>query len=103
MRCNECRFVGEDLCCHRNPPQPYFGAFGVKFVWPAVSLFTDWCGKGEAKAAAKPVTAVSEGLDQLLGRADNAASLSSPAPLTLPPLPKAPVKQKGKPGRKPKR
>jgi len=78
---------------------------GLKFVFPPVSLFVDWCGKGEPKVAAKPVTAVSEGLDRLLILGATKQSEVSLPSVALPPLPKVlpAQKEKGKPGRKPKR
>jgi hypothetical protein len=78
---------------------------GLKFAFPPVSPFVDWCGRGESKAATKPVTAVSEVLDKLLVLGKNTETV-----LTVPKLPPIPavappksVKPRGKPGRKAKR
>jgi hypothetical protein len=106
MKCNECRYLGDDMTCHRGPPQVYFSSMGLKFAFPPVSPFVDWCGRGESKAATKPVTAVSEGLDKLLGETKERDRGIPPIP-KLPPIPAGnppeKVKPKGKPGRKVKR
>jgi len=78
---------------------------GLKFAFPPVSPFVDWCGRGEPKAATKPVTAVSEGLDKLLVLGKTAETVMTvpklrPIPVVAPPKS---VKPRGKPGRKAKR
>ena len=83
MKCSECRFLGEDFACHRGPPQAYFSSMGLKFVFPSVSLFRDWCGKGESKAYSQPVTAVSRGLKRLLEKDPAALSSVQKPPLLL--------------------
>ena len=97
MKCSECRFLGEDFACHRGPPQAYFSSMGLKFVFPSVSLFRDWCGKGELKAYSQPATAVSKGLKRLLEK--DPAAISSVQKSSLLLKTASPQKAGGKSGK----